>query len=201
MKSLRLKYPLPLLCEVLEVSRSGFYAWLTRSPSKHARDEGRLEVEIKAAHKRTRQTCGPERLQRDLAAHGVKVGISRIRRIRKKLGIRCKQIKKFRATTDSRHSLPVAENLLEQNFAATVPNQVWVSDLTYVPTEGLALLRRPQGPLQRRDRRLRPGIENYHTPGGTIPPEGRPPQTAVQRTDPSFRPGEPVAAPNISRSL
>jgi transposase InsO family protein len=94
-----------------------------------------LEIEIKAAHKRTRQTCGPERLQRDPAAHGVKVGICRIRRIRKKLGVRCKQVKKFKATTDSRHSLPVAENLLEQRFEAMAPNQVWVSDLTYIPTE------------------------------------------------------------------
>ncbi len=135
MKSLRLKYPLPLLCRALEISRSGYYVWLTRPPSKHKQDEGRLEIEIKAAHKRTRQTCGPERLQSDLAAHGVNVGICRIRRIRRKLGIRCKQVKKFKATTDSKHKLPVAENLLEQNFAATAPNQVWVSDLTYIPTE------------------------------------------------------------------
>jgi DNA-binding CsgD family transcriptional regulator len=65
-----------------------------------------------AAHNRTRQTYGPERLQHELAAHGVRVGIWRIRRIRKKLGLRCKQKRKFRATTDSKHKLPVAENLL-----------------------------------------------------------------------------------------
>ena len=88
-------------------------------------------IEIRAAHKRTRETCGPERPQADLAAHGIKVGICRIRRIRKKLGIRCKQIKKFRATTDSRHAYPVAENLLNRMFSVTAPNQVWVSDLSY----------------------------------------------------------------------
>ena len=135
MKTLRLQYPTPILCRVLRVSRSGWYAWLKRPPSKRVQEEGRLEAEIKAAHERTRRTCGPERLQRDLAAHGVKVGVFRIRRIRRKLGLRCKQVRKFKATTDSRHSLPVAENLLEQNFAATAPNQVWVSDLTYVPTD------------------------------------------------------------------
>ncbi len=135
MKTLRLTYPLPLLCRVLEVSRSGYYAWLNRPLSKHAREEGRLDVEIKAAHTRTRETCGPERLQRDLAEHGVKVGICRIRRIRKKLGIRCKQIRKFKATTDSKHTLPVAENLLNQQFEATAPNQIWVTDITYIPTE------------------------------------------------------------------
>lgn len=135
MKTLRLKYSLPLLCCVLEVSRSGYYAWLTRKPSKHALEEERLEVEIKAAHERTRRTCGPERLKEDLAAHGVKVGVSRIRRIRKKLGIRCKQTKKFKATTNSKHTLPVADNLLEQKFEAISPNEIWVSDITYIPTD------------------------------------------------------------------
>jgi transposase InsO family protein len=135
MKTLRLVYSTPILCRVLRVSRSGYYAWLKRPPSKRAQEDGRLEAEIKAAHGRTRHTCGPERLQRDLAAHGVKVGVYRIRRIRKKLGIRCKQVRKFKATTDSKHSLPVAANLLEQHFEAEAPNQVWVSDITYIPTE------------------------------------------------------------------
>ena len=134
MKTLQLTYPLLLICRVLEISRSGYYAWLKRPSSRRAQEEGRLEVKIKAAHKRTRSTCGPERLQQDLAAHGVKVGICRIRRIREKLGIRCKQIKKFKATTDSSHTLPVAENLLDQKFEATLPNQVWVSDITYIST-------------------------------------------------------------------
>jgi transposase InsO family protein len=119
----------------LQISRSGYYASLARPISRHARDEARLELEIKAAHKRTRQTCGPERLQKDLAAHGVHVGICRIRRIRTKLGIRCKQVKKFKATTNSGHSFPVAANLLQQNFTAEAPNKVWVSDLTYISTE------------------------------------------------------------------
>jgi transposase InsO family protein len=135
MKILRPEYSLPLLCRVLEVSRSGYYAWLNRKPSLHALEEMRLEVEIKAAHKRTRRTCGPKRLQEDLAAHGVKAGISRIRRIRKKLGIRCKQVKKFKATTDSKHTLPVAENLLDQKFTVDAPNRAWVSDITYIPTD------------------------------------------------------------------
>ena len=134
MNTLRLTYPLPLLCFVSGVSRSGYYAWCNRTPSRRTREEGRLEVEIQAAHIRTRATCGPERLQRDLAAHGITTGICRIRRIRKKLGIRCKQIKKFKATTDSTHTLHVAENLLEQNFNATSPNHVWVSDITYIAT-------------------------------------------------------------------
>ena len=114
MKQMRLKYPVPLMRRVLSVSASGYYAWVNRPMSKRAREEARLEVEIKAAHERTRQTCGPERLQYDLVQHGIQVGICRIRRIRKKLGIRCKQKRKFKVSR---------------------PNTVWVSDITYVPTE------------------------------------------------------------------
>ena len=135
MKELRLEYPVPLLKRVLSVSASGYYSWLDRPLSKRAQEEMRLEVEIKAAHKRTRQTYGPERLQHDLSEHGVQVGICRIKRIRKKLGLRCKQKRKFKVTTDSRHILPVAENLLDQQFLAYEPNAVWVSDITYVPTD------------------------------------------------------------------
>jgi len=135
MKEMRLEYPIPLMCRVFEVSRSGYYAWFNRKPSTRLQEDGRLEVEIIAAHTRTRGTCGPERLQKDLAAHGVKTGICRIRRIRKKLGIRCKQIRKFKATTDSKHELPVAPNLLEQRFTATAPNEIWVSDMTYIATD------------------------------------------------------------------
>ena len=117
---------------MLHVSPSGYYAWSSRLPSKHAQEEERLEIEIKAAHKRTRGTFAPERLQQDLAAHGVRVGICRIR---KKLKIRCKQIKKFKATTHSKHTLLVAENLLDQKFEAASPNRVWTNDITYIPTD------------------------------------------------------------------
>ncbi|MFC1894140.1 IS3 family transposase [Chloroflexota bacterium] len=135
MKELRLHYTLPLVRRVLSVSASGYYAWQNRPLSKWSREEERLEVEIRAAHKRTRQVCGAEKLQHDLAEHGIRVGVCRIRRIRNKLGIRCKQKKKFKATTDSRHTLPVAENILGQQFMVTAPNKVWVSDITYVPTD------------------------------------------------------------------
>lgn len=135
MKELRLKYAVPLMRRIMNVSASGYYAWLERPLSKRDREEMRLEVDIKAADRRTRQTYGPERLQCDLAEHGIRVGICRIKRIRKKLGIRCRQKRKFKVTTDSRHKLPVAENLLGQCFQAEEPNTVWVSDITYVPTD------------------------------------------------------------------
>ena len=135
MRQMRLHYPILLISRILKVSTSGFYAWRGRPLSKWAQEEARLEVEIRAAHKRTRQTYGADRLQQDLAEHGIQVGICRIKRIRRKLGIRCKQKRKFKATTNSKHTLPVAENILCQQFKVAAPNEVWVSDITYVPTD------------------------------------------------------------------
>ena len=132
---LRLHYPVPFVKRVLSVSASGYYSWQDRPLSKRDREEMRLELEIKVAHTRTRQTYGPERLQHDLAEHGIKVGICRIKRIRKKLGLHCKQKRKFKVTTDSRHGLPVTENLLNQQFKVYEPNKVWLSDITYIPTD------------------------------------------------------------------
>jgi putative transposase len=135
MKEMRLNYPVQIMRRVLSVSAGGYYGWLDRPLSKWAIEESRLEIEVKAADRRTRQVYGTEKLQHDLAEHGIRAGICRIKRIRRKLGIRCKQKRKFKATTDSRHSLPVAENILGQQFKATAPNKVWVSDITYVPTD------------------------------------------------------------------
>lgn len=107
----------PLLCRIMSVSSSGYHAWRYRPSSKRTREDARLEVEILTAHKPTRQTNGPERLQEDLIAHKVIIGVHRIKRFRMKLGLRCRQTKKFKATTDSWHSLPVEEDLLAQQRA------------------------------------------------------------------------------------
>ena len=135
MKELRLKYSIPLLSRMLNVSASGYYAWQDRPLSRHDRDDLRLEIEIKAADRRTRQTYGPERLQCDLAEYGIQAGVCRIKRIRARLGLRCKQKRKFKATTYSNHSLPISENILNQQFQVSEPNKVWLSDITYVPTD------------------------------------------------------------------
>lgn len=135
MDTLRRRFPLNMMCRVLQVSRSGFYAWRQRPPSERSGQEGRLQAEIQAAHERTRRTYGPERLQRDPAAHGVRVGVHRIKRIRRQLGPRRQQKRRFRVTTDSRHALPVAPNVLGQCFRVQCPNQAWVGDITYVATD------------------------------------------------------------------
>jgi len=135
MEAMRPTYPLPVLGQALAVSLSGYHAWRTRPPSRRQREDARLATEIKAAHRRTRESYSAERLQGDLADHGVRVGVCRIKRLRRELGIRCLQKRKFKATTNSNHSLPVAKNLLSQNFAAKAPNRVWLTDITYIPTD------------------------------------------------------------------
>lgn len=134
-EALRQHYPAAALCRLLDVSESGYHAWRKRPPSARARQEARLEMEIRAAHQRTRETCGPERLQAELSDHGVRVGIHRIKRIRKKLGLRCRQKRKFKATTDSKHTLPVAPNVLDRQFAVDAPNRAWLTDITYIATD------------------------------------------------------------------
>jgi putative transposase len=79
-----------------------------------------------------RHTSGPERLQAELADNGIAVGVHRIKRLRKKMGLRCKQKRTFKATTDSRHGLPVAPNRLDRQFAVTALNKAWVTDI--IPT-------------------------------------------------------------------
>ncbi len=104
MDAMRPTYPLPLLSRVFAVSLSGYHAWRTRPPSHRKREDARLAVEIKAAHRRTRESYSAVRLQEELADHGVQVGVCRVKRLRRELGIGCRQKRKFKATTNSNHS-------------------------------------------------------------------------------------------------
>jgi putative transposase len=134
MKQWRLRFPVKIMSRLFGVSRSGFYSWLKREPSQRAKEDERLKVAIKAAHKRTRESYSARRLQPELAADGFIAGRDRIARLRRELGLRCRQKRKFKATTNSKHNLPVAENMLNQTFMPSAPNKVWVADITYIPT-------------------------------------------------------------------
>jgi putative transposase len=135
MRQMRLHYHVPLIGRILMVSASGYYAWLGRPLSKWAVAESPIEGERRATRRRTKQTYGAERLHQDMLELGIHLGICRIKCIRRKLDIRCKQNRKFKATTNSRHKLPVAENILGRQFKVDRQNKVWVSDITYVPTD------------------------------------------------------------------
>lgn len=126
---------LNILCRMLSVSRSGYYDWRERHQQPDP-DTVALEVAARAAHARGRESYGALRLQTELAEMGFPCALSAVKRLRKRLGLRCKQKRRFVRTTDGNHSLPIAPNLLAQQFDQTsAPNQVWVTDITYVPTD------------------------------------------------------------------
>ena len=135
MKAWRLHFPIQAMSRLLEVSRSGFYAWQGRKPSRRQREDERLKVAIKAVHQRSRESYGVRRLQPELAAEGFPAGRDRIARLRQDLGLCCRQKRKFRATTNSKHSLPVAENVLNQTFTPKAPDEIWLTDITYIATD------------------------------------------------------------------
>lgn len=129
-------FPVVPMCRVLGVSKSGYYAWRNSKPSARKVEDERLKVAIKAAHERCRGTYGPEKIQEELAeVENMKAGLNWIKRLRHEMKIRCKQVKKFKATTNSKHNYPVAPNLLNQNFEISGPNKAWVADITYIATD------------------------------------------------------------------
>jgi putative transposase len=132
----RHRYKIGTMCNAFGLARSGYYAWKRRKPSARKRGDDRISIALKAAHERSRGTYGPEKMQTELlAVDGLDVGLNRIKRLRRKNGLRCVQKKKFKATTDSKHKMPIALNLLEQDFDVATPGQVWVADISYIPTD------------------------------------------------------------------
>ena len=122
------------MCRVIGASRSGYYRWKRQPQSKRQKEDEKILVEIREAHKNSRRTYGSPRITDELQSNGTTCSKKRVARLMKLHGIAGKAKKKFKATTNSNHALPVAENLLNQNFAAEKPNTVWVSDITYIPT-------------------------------------------------------------------
>ena len=122
------------MCRVIGASRSGYYRWKIQPQSKRQQENEKILIEIKESHKNSRRAYGSPRITVELRAKGMKCGENRVALLMKIHGIVGKATKKFKATTNSKHALPVAENLLKQNFAAEKPNTAWVSDITYVWT-------------------------------------------------------------------
>jgi transposase InsO family protein len=126
--------PVAALCKVLEVSRSGYYAWERRVPSARSREDAKLRVHIAAIHERSRGVYGAPRVHAELRASGFRVSRKRVARLMSELGLESRRKRRFKATTDSRHTLPVAENVLDRKFEVDAPNVAWVTDITYVWT-------------------------------------------------------------------
>lgn len=122
------------MCRVIGASRSGYYEWKRQPRSKRQKENEKILMEIKESHKNSRRAYGSPRITEDLQAKGMRCSENRVARLMKIHGIAGKAKKKFKATTNSKHNLLVAENLLSQNFVADKPNTVWVSDITYIAT-------------------------------------------------------------------
>ena len=136
-------WPITLACEVLGVSASGYFEhWRRKDADKPSRpgvnkrisDEALL-VHIKAIHAEVKQEYGWPKVWKELLARGVRVGKERVRKLMRRHGIKARGKRKFVVTTDSKHDLPIAPNLLQRNFTPEAPNQVWSSDITYIATD------------------------------------------------------------------
>jgi transposase InsO family protein len=128
-------YPVEVLCSVLDVSRSGYYAWKRRPPSRRARDDARLAAEIAATHARSGERYGSPRVHRALARQGVVVGRKRVERLMRENQLVGRSKRRFRRTTDSNHPNPIAPNVVARRFEPSGPNEVWAGDVTYVATD------------------------------------------------------------------
>lgn len=127
-------FSIQMMCEVFSVSRAGYYAWKKRPESKRKKDDRRFLTHIKTSFQSSRDTYGYRRIHQDLRDQNEDCGKHRIARIMRENGIRPKTKRKFRVTTDSKHNKPIHENHLSRQFNAAMPNQRWVSDITYIPT-------------------------------------------------------------------
>ncbi|CAM3110952.1 Integrase catalytic domain-containing protein [Paenibacillus lupini] len=122
------------MCKTLEVSRSGYYKWSIRKESKREVRRKKLERRIRRIFLDSRRLYGSPKVHKMLLKQQVKVSEKTVSRIMKELGLRSRTVKKYKATTNSKHNLPVHENVLEQKFNVLAPNKTWVTDITYIPT-------------------------------------------------------------------
>jgi transposase InsO family protein len=128
-------YPVTVLCEVMRVSRSGFYDYMDRFENPKRRpDETTLQRRIKEIFHLSRGSYGSRRVTKQLKDEGHQIGRYKVRRIMRQMELKAKTPRRFKLTTDSRHSFPVAPNVLNRNFDVDAPNKVWTADITYVWT-------------------------------------------------------------------
>ena len=128
-------FPIKVMCRLLEVSRSGYYRWRNATPSKRAREDAQLKPQIAAVYAESRETYGSPRIHVELVERGVEVGRHRIARLMRAMGLSAVPGRRFRTTTNSKHDLGFAPDLVKRDFNPTAPNRLWVSDITYVWTD------------------------------------------------------------------
>lgn len=129
------EFNIDAMCEALDVNRSGYYAYKNAPLSMRQTEDERLTALIVKSFNESRQNYGTERIQKDLRELGEKISRRRIGRLMKQAGLACKTVKKFKATTNSKHDEAISPNLLNRNFKVDEPNKVWVGDITYIWTD------------------------------------------------------------------
>lgn len=127
-------FPVQRLCKVLGVSQSGYFAWKSRPASRRQREDLVLLAHVRSAFQLSNETYGSPRLTRELQDQGLSVGRRRTARLMRENGLRARQPRRFKRTTDSHHAFPVAPNLLDQDFSAERPDEKWGADISYVWT-------------------------------------------------------------------
>lgn len=123
------------MCTVFKISRSGYYEWTKRQESSRQQQRKLWEKLIRRAFYDSRQLYGSPKVWMVLTQQGVQISKGTVTRIMKELGLKSRTVRKYKATTNSKHNLPVADNVLNQQFATEKPNQVWTADITYIPTD------------------------------------------------------------------
>ena len=130
----KVAFPVVVLCRLLAVSPSGYYANCGRPRSARAGRDEELSERVAAAHMASRRRYGSPRVHAELKAAGEKVGRKRVARLMREKNLTARKRRRFRATTDSRHSFPIAPNVLQRDFTASAPNQAWATDITFLWT-------------------------------------------------------------------
>jgi putative transposase len=122
------------MCRVLGVTRSGFYAWKKRPKPAREKSDAQLAATVASVHERSRKAYGSPRVHAELKARGVCIGRKRIERLMRENGLQGRRRRRFKRTTDSKHSGPIARNLLARDFRVSEPNRAWVTDVTAIAT-------------------------------------------------------------------
>jgi putative transposase len=128
------EFPIQRLCQVLEVSQSGYFAWRSRPACQRQREDLVLLAHVRSAFRESNGTYGSPRMTRELQDQGLPIGRRRTARLMRENGLKARQKRRFKRTTDSHHAFPIAPNLIDQDFSADRPNQKWNADISYVWT-------------------------------------------------------------------
>lgn len=127
-------FPVEMMCELLDVSPSGYYAWQKRPESRRAQRDRALSARIGVIHAESRRTYGSPRIAAELRASGEPVARKRVARLMREQGIAARRKRRFVQTTNSAHHWPIASNVLARQFTVAEPNSIWAADITYIAT-------------------------------------------------------------------